>query len=185
MEKEIKDYLKQILSDERYNHSIKVMEKAEELAKIYGINIEMARLTGLAHDIAKEMTMEEYEEYAKSHNIKINEQDRQNTVIMHGKIGAHICKNKFNFTKEMQNAVCYHTTGRKNMSMLEKIIYVADKIEDSRQYDEVEQLRELAKKDLTETIRIIVDYNLITAINKKRAIHPLSVELRNEIILNT
>ena len=85
----------------------------------------------------------------------------------------------------MQNAVCYHTTGRKNMSMLEKIIYVADKIEDSRQYDEVEQLRELAKKDLTETIRIIVDYNLITAINKKRAIHPLSVELRNEIILNT
>ena len=78
MEKEIKDYLKQILSDERYNHSIKVMEKAEELAKIYGINIEMARLTGLAHDIAKEMTMEEYEEYAKSHNIKINEQDRQN-----------------------------------------------------------------------------------------------------------
>lgn len=184
MEQEIDKYLKETLSEKRYNHSIKVMEKSEELAKIYNVNIETARLTGLAHDIAKEMTMEQYEEYAKNHNMEITKQDREAPMVLHAKIGANICKNKFNFTKEMQEAVHYHTTGRKNMSILEKIIYVADKIEDSRKYDIVELLRKLAKIDLDETIRIIVDYNITNAIDRKRVIHPLSIDLRNEIIIN-
>ena len=158
------------------------MEKAEELAKIYNVNIETAKLAGLAHDIAKEMTMEQYEEYAEKYSIELTNQDKEITMILHAKIGAYICKNKFNFTKEMQDAVHYHTTGRENMSILEKIIYVADKIEDSREYDTVEQLRELAKINLDETIRIIVDYNLTKAINKKQLIHPLSIDLRNEIL---
>lgn len=179
---EIKKYLKETLSEKRYNHSIKVMEKAEELAQIYNIDIETARLTGLAHDIAKEMTMEEYEEYANNHNIEITKQDKQIYIILHAKIGADMCKNKFNFSKEMQDAIHYHTTGRKGMSILDKIIYIADKIEDSREYDKVEQLRELAKVDIDETIRIIVDYNITNVINKKKMIHPLSIELRNEII---
>lgn len=182
MEQEIKEYLKQTLSEERYNHSIKVMEKAEELAKIYNINIEIARLTGLAHDIAKQMTIDQYEEYARKHDIEISNQDRKIPIILHSKIGANICKNKFNFNEEMQNAVYYHTTGRKNMSMLEKIIFVADKIEDSREYNTVKELRELAKKDLDNTIKKMVDYNITRAIEKNKPIHPLSIELRNEII---
>jgi len=180
--KEIDKYLKETLSEKRYAHSVKVMEKAEELAKIYNVDVEVAKTVGLAHDIAKEMTMEQYEKYAKENNVELTEQDRKISVILHGKIGAQICKNKFGFTKQMQDAILYHTTGRANMSILEKIIYVADKIEDSREYDTVEELRKLAKTDINKTIQIMVDYNLTKAIEKQKPIHSLSIELRNEII---
>ncbi len=181
---EMQKYLKEILSESRYKHSLGVMEKAEELAKIYKVDIESAKKVGLLHDIAKEMTIEQYKEYANKNNIKITEQDEMITAILHAKIGAHICKEKFGFTEEMQDAVRYHTTGRAGMSMLEKIIYVADKVEEGRKYDGVQELRKLAEENIDEVIMQIVDFNLMKAVNNRNPIHPLSIEMRNELIKN-
>lgn len=179
---EMMEYLKEVLSEKRYKHSVGVMKKAGELAKIYNVDIEKAKIVGLLHDMAKEMSFDEYKEYASNNHIELEEDDIKVVAVLHAKIGAHMCKEKFNFTEDMQNAVHYHTTGRAGMSMLEKIIYVADKIEDGRTYKGVEKLRELASEDLDKAIIQIVNFNIIKSIKQGKAIHPLSIDMRNEII---
>lgn len=181
----IKEDLKQILSEKRYIHSIGAMEKAIELAKTYGEDEEKSALTALTHDIAKEMTIEEYYKYAEENNIKLSKDDKMCTSVLHGIIGADIVKKKYGFTDEMCRAIYYHTTGITNMTLLGKIVYVADKIEDSRDYPEAEALREKfnQRESLDEFILYDIDYyTLPKMIEKRKAIHPNTINVRNEII---
>ena len=120
------------LSEKRYNHSIGVMKKAEELAKLYKVNINKAKLVGLAHDIGKELSKEDKLKYVKENNIEIDRIEKINVGLLHGKIGADICKKRYDFTEDMQDAIKFHTTGNKDMDLLAKIIFVADKIEEGR-----------------------------------------------------
>ncbi len=125
---EIETIVKNTLSEKRYYHSVCVMQKCEELAEIYGVDKETARKVGLVHDIAKEMSEEEKLAYAKENQLAVNEVEQKHVGLLHAKIGADIAKKKFGFTEEMGKAICYHTTGGKNMSMLDKILFVSDAI---------------------------------------------------------
>lgn len=181
----IKKDLKQILSEKRYIHSIGTMEKAIELAKKYGEDEEKTALTALTHDIAKEMEVDEYYKYAEENNIELSKDDKMCISVLHGIIGADIVKKKYGFTDEMCKAIYYHTTGITNMTLLGKIVYVADKIEDSRDYLEAETLREKFKQceSLEEFILYDIDYyTLPKMIEKKKIIHPNTINVRNEII---
>lgn len=182
----IKNEIKEILSEDRYHHSIRVMEKAIELAKIYNQDKEIVALTALAHDIAKEMSNEEFFQYAEEYEIELEEIDKIATMALHGKIGADIVKRKYGFTKEMQDAICYHTTGRPNMTMLDKIIYIADKTEIGRNYDKVEEIRKvLEEQGLDEAILYGIDnYIIPNRLEKQRIIHPYSIYTRNYILYN-
>ena len=100
------------------------------------------------------------------------------------KIGADICKKKYNFTEEMQNAIKYHTTGNENMNILAKIIFVADKTEKNRKYEDLKTVRDLADEDLDKCILYILDYMLVDNVNKKKLIHPNSIKIRNKIMLD-
>jgi len=122
------EYVKQNLSEKRYYHSVCVMKKCEELAKHFGENIEEAKKVGLIHDIAKELSDEEKLSYAKENDIEIDPVELKHPGLLHGKIGADIAKKKFGFSEKMCQAIKYHTTGGKNMSILDKILYVADAI---------------------------------------------------------
>ncbi len=189
--KKINEDVKKELSEKRYKHSVGVMEKAEELAKIYGADVNKAKLVGLAHDIGKELSREEKLQYAKENNIEIDEIEKINVGLLHGKIGADICKKRYGFTEDMQAAIKYHTTGsgKKEMTLLEKIIFLADKIEENRRYKdenkmaELEELRELAKKNLDLATIKAIDNSLIYTIQKGELIHPDSVLTRNGLIL--
>lgn len=189
--KKINEAVKKELSEKRYKHSVGVMEKAEELAKIYGADVNKAKLVGLAHDIGKELSREEKLQYAKENNIEIDEIEKINVGLLHGKIGADICKKRYGFTEDMQAAIKYHTTGsgKKEMTLLEKIIFLADKIEENRRYKdenkmaELEELRELAKKNLDLATIKAIDNSLIYTIQKGELIHPDSVLTRNGLIL--
>ena len=189
--KKINEAVKKELSEKRYKHSVGVMEKAEELAKIYGADVNNAKLVGLAHDIGKELSREEKLQYAKENNIEIDEIEKINVGLLHGKIGADICKKRYGFTEDMQAAIKYHTTGsgKKEMTLLEKIIFLADKIEENRRYKdenkmaELEELRELAKKNLDLATIKAIDNSLIYTIQKGELIHPDSVLTRNGLIL--
>ena len=88
--KEIEADVKNILSEYRFTHSIGVAKKAVELAKIYGVDEEIAKKTGIAHDVAKEMTNEEMQKYAILNNIEIDEIESAKPSLLHGKIGADI-----------------------------------------------------------------------------------------------
>ena len=181
----IKEDLKQILSEKRYIHSIGAMEKAIELAKRYGEDEEESALTALTHDIAKEMKVEEYYKYAKENNIELSKDDKMCTSVLHGIIGADIVKKKYGFTDEMCRAIYYHTTGITNMTTFEKIIFLADKVEErTRPKDKADVIRNIIKeKGLDEAILWIADdYTIPKAIKNRGILHPNTINVRNEII---
>lgn len=181
----IKADLKNILTEKRYIHSIGAMEKAIEYAKKYGENEEKAAYTALTHDIAKEMTLEEYYEYAKNNNIKLKKDDIMCPSVIHGIIGADIVKKEYGFTDEMCKAIYYHTTGTNNMTTFEKIIFLADKVEErTRPKDKADVIRNIiAQKGLDEAILWITDdYTIPKSIKNRSVIHPLTISVRNEII---
>lgn len=180
--------VKQALSEKRYKHSVGVMKKAEELAKIYDIDVNTAKLVGLAHDIGKELTKEEKLEYVKENNIEIDEIEKINVGLLHGKIGADICKKRYGFTAQMLDAIKYHTTGNEKMDLLAKIIFVADKIEENRNYENeekqksLEYARQLAKEDINKAVLLEIDESLVYTIKKQELIHTNSVLARNKLL---
>lgn len=182
IEKILED-VKNTLSEKRYIHSIGVMKQAEYLAKKYGQDVEIAKAVGIAHDIAKELTEEEKIKYVEENKIEIDEIEKINIGLLHAKIGADICKKKYNFTEEMQNAIKYHTTGDENMDTLAKIIFVADKTEENRKYDDLQTVQKLADEDLDKCILYILDYMLVDNVKKQKLIHPDSIKIRNKILI--
>lgn len=181
----VKNDLKEILSEKRYNHSVGTMKMAKILAKQYGEDEEKAEFTGLIHDIAKELSKEKIDEYIKKYNIEIDEIEKKQLGLLHAKLGAYVAKEKYEIAdEEVQNAIKYHTTGNKDMDTFAKIIYVADKIEENRTYDGVEELREMAMKDLESAILFIVDFVIQKSIKNKSLIHPNTIEVRNNLLMN-
>ena len=180
----IQQELKQVLSEKRYLHSIGTMELAEELAKQYGVNSKEAALSGLIHDIAKEMPKEEQIKYVEENHILIDQLEQTNTGLLHAKIGANIAKIKYGFSENMQNAIAYHTTGNPEMDKLAKIVFIADKAEKTRNHKEIETVRTLAKQNLDQCILYILDFTIKLNIDEKKLIHPNSILTRNKILFN-
>lgn len=181
----IKSDVKEILSEYRFIHSLGVAKKAVELAKIYGVNEEIAKIVGIVHDIAKEMTDEEMLEYARVNEIEVDEIERIKPSILHGKIGADIVVKKYGFNEEMANAIKWHTTGRKNMSMLEKIIYVSDKTEENRKGTRfnLEESRKISLENIDKAMIFLIDEITIYHINNNAIIHPETINTRNDLLL--
>ena len=184
--KEIENDVKSVLSEYRFTHSLGVAKKAIELAKIYGVQEEIAKKVGIAHDIAKEMTDEEMIEYAKANNIRIDEIETVKPSLLHGKIGADIAAKKFGFTQDMINAIKWHPTGRENISMLEKIIYVADKTEENRKGTRfnLEKSRELSTQNIDETLIFLMNEFITYNVKNEWLIHPETIKARNDLLLN-
>ena len=104
--------------------------------------------------------------------------------LLHGKIAAHIAKKKFNVNNEdILNAIEYHTTGRKGMSKLEKIIYLADFIESGRNYAGVEELRTVAEQNLNKAVLLALDNTIKYVVSTRKLLHINTVEARNIILL--
>ncbi len=183
---EIENDVKSVLSEYRFTHSLGVVKKAVELAKIYGVQEETAKKVGIAHDIAKEMTDEEMLEYVKNNNIEIDEIETVKPSLLHGKIGADIAAKKYGFTEDMVNAIKWHTTGRENMSMLEKIIYVADKTEENRKGTRfnLEKSRELSTQNIDETLIFLMNEFITYNVKNEWLIHPETIKARNDLLLN-
>lgn len=182
----IKNDLKENLTEYRYIHSLGVMEMAEELATIYNVDVESTRLAGLLHDIAKEMTEEESLKYVAENSIAIDDIEKINVSILHGKIGADIAKKKYGVNEQIQKAIQYHTETNPNMDTLAKIIYVSDKIEKNRKSEkfDLEYERNLAKEDIDAAVLFIIDASIKKVIKKGKLLHPTIVETRNKIIMN-
>lgn len=144
----------EMLSPERDEHSSSVAKQAVRLAKIYGARPEAAFIAGRLHDIAKELPPERMLELMEAQDIFPDEYERENPQLWHGPAGAAYIKEEFNIlATDILNAVRYHTTGRRGMSLLEKIIYVADLTEEGRDFPGVDELRETADRDLDAAVR--------------------------------
>ena len=181
LKKELKKYLKD--DEKRYLHSIGVMKMSQELAKKYGADIERAGKAGLMHDMAKRMSKEEKRQYVEENNIEASDLEKNMVEILHGKIAADICKKKYDFDDEMCDAIANHTTGKENMTLLQKIIFVADKIDETRTYSDVEYYRNLAREDLDKAILEIINYVIKDKIESDKPILEQSIKTRNYILL--
>lgn len=168
---DIQKEVKKTLSKKRYYHSKCVMNMCVKLAKIYNADIEEAKKVGISHDIAKEMSIQEQEEYIKNNNILIDEIEKRVPKLLHAKIGADIALKKFKFNSEMVDAIKYHTTAKPNMCILTKILYIADWIGLDRDFEDVKYIRKLAKKDIDEAIIYSISKTITEKEEKNELVH--------------
>ena len=146
--------LKEDIGKKRYLHSVGVSYTAACLAMRYGYDVNIASLAGLLHDCAKGLGEEELVETVTRANIDISTIERDNPELLHSKAGSVIAKDRYNITDEtILSAIFWHTTGKPGMSILEKIIFLADYIEPNRcSIPNLERIRELAFTDLDASV---------------------------------
>ncbi len=163
--------LKQKLNEKRFVHSVGVEYTAANLAYVHGADVEKARIAGLLHDCAKCLTSEEKYRKAKKHSLPINRSEKANPDLLHGKLGAYYAKRKYDVRdEEILSAITYHTTGHPGMSLLDKIIFVADYIEPNRKpVKELDIIRKEAFEDLDKCVIHILK-NTLDYLNSKNAI---------------
>lgn len=158
----IRKALKKALDDKRYEHTIGVEYTAAALAMRYDESVLNARIAGLLHDCAKCLSNEKKLSICSKHNISINESEKKNPFLLHAKVGGFLAKDKYHISdSEIINAIVNHTTGRPGMSLLEKIIFVADYIEPGRkQAPNLQEIRKLAFVDLEQALVKILEDTL-------------------------
>lgn len=181
--KEIEQELQKLVTDKRYNHILRVRDKAIELAKIYNAPTEIVEVGALLHDIAKYFSdeksysiIEDEYKYIFDNGFKINQ-------VLHGFAAAAYAKKRFNITDEIiLDSLRYHTIGRSEMTLVDKIVYLADAIEDGRNYPNVDLIRAEAIKNLDSAILMEINFKLQHLINKNVTIHPNTILFRNKLI---
>lgn len=146
---EICERLKKKLTEKRYEHSMGVEYTAACLAMTYGADVMAARTAGLLHDCAKCIPTDEKLKRAKKYKLPINQSEYGNPDLLHGKLGAYYAKAKYGIEDgDILSAITWHTTGRPDMSLLDKIIFVADYIEPNRKM--IFELPEIRKEAFTD-----------------------------------
>ena len=182
--KELKEIVKSKMSLKRYTHTLGVVEMSEKLAKTYNADIEKCKVAALLHDICKEMDMEYIKNICKNNFMnELSEEDLENNEILHGFAGAYYVKNELRIgDKEILSAIKYHTVGAKNMTLVEKIVYIADAVEYGRNYPSVVEIREETFKNLDRGILMEIDHKekYLESIGKKS--HPNTDEFKKELL---
>ena len=152
-EDEIKAMLKARMNEHRFEHSLNVAKRAVFLAEKNGADPEKAYFAGLIHDICKGITHEEQLAVIENGGIKLDEDTKKSPALWHSIAGAVYAEHELGVTDEdVLNAVRYHTSGRENMSILEKVVYMADLTSAERNYPDAEYTRNLTDKNLDEGI---------------------------------
>ncbi|MGX7024343.1 bis(5'-nucleosyl)-tetraphosphatase (symmetrical) YqeK [Vagococcus hydrophili] len=167
------------MSDKRFQHVLRVETKALELAEKYHVDLEKASIAALTHDYAKERPDEEMIAIIMNSEID-NEIIRYGNNIWHGVVGSRLVLKELGISnQDILNAIESHTTGRSNMSELEKVIYVADYIEEGRNFPVVEEARKIAEVSLDEAVAFETKHTLLYLINNQNKIYPKTLETYN------
>ena len=179
----IKQSLQQMLSPERYRHSLGAAEAAAQLAKRYDASVEKAQMAGLVHDCGKSPSRNILLNRVLEFGIVMDEIEEVESHLLHGPVSAELARREFGITdEEMLSAIRYHTTGRVWMSLLEKIVYLADYVEPNRSFPGVDELREAACRDLDGAVLRAMDLTLMHVIERGLMIHPRTVAARNWLL---
>lgn len=172
-QEEIKLRLKRDLSDKRFSHSLAVAEMAAHLAELNGGDVARARLAGLVHDCMRDVPREESLRLFREKGIELSELERNAPNLWHAMLGAAVLQERFGIDDaDVINAVRYHTTGRAGMSLLERIVYVADCISLDRRYPEVEEVRAASFVRLDDGVRASLLFCLRERRRKGEPVHP-------------
>lgn len=149
-----------MLSSERIAHTAGCEHEAVQLAKLWGEDPEKAAVAGILHDSTKNLRYDEQLILCDKYGIILDNAQKENPKLLHAITGAALAKDMFGVSEEISQAIRWHTTGKPDMTTLEKIIYIADYIEPTRNFDGVEQLRELAYEDLDKALTLGLEMSL-------------------------
>lgn len=154
MQERLKDYLNR----DRFIHTQGVMYTCTSLAMCHGCDLTKAQIAGLLHDCAKCIPTHKKLKICKKNNIKLSKYEEENEALLHAKVGVYIARKKYDIRDpEILSAIRFHTTGKPEMTMLEKIVYIADYIEPGRfKARNLPIVRKMAFQDLDETMYIIL-----------------------------
>lgn len=140
------------LKGRRVPHVLGTEETAVRLAEQYGADVTAARQAALLHDCTKRLTMEEQLALCEKYGIELDALERTALKLLHAKTGAAIAADVFGMSDEVVSAIRWHTTGKADMTLLEKVIYLADYIEPTRDFPGVDALRGVCERDLDEAL---------------------------------
>jgi len=177
------EFLSSYIEKKRLEHSVATAQTAVELARIYGADEKKAYIAGLLHDVAKGKCKYGLNKLAEEYGVDIDEFEHYNPELIHGKLGAKIVSAELNIDDEdILNAICWHTTGRENMSLLEKIVYIADITEPSRCFMNIDKLRKLAKEDIDAAMIQSLSGVIEFVESKGLSLHPNSKKALNYLL---
>lgn len=172
------------LDDYRLNHSECVSECAAALAEQYGADVEKARLAGLLHDVMKNADAESHLNELEKAGVTLSFLELANRKVWHQISGAAFLKNEKIVTdEEILGAIRWHTTGRAGMTLLEKVVYIADFISADRDYPDVDVVRKLAQKSLDDAILYTTQYTIRKLVSAGLPVHPATVDCYNDMTL--
>jgi putative HD superfamily hydrolase of NAD metabolism len=178
--------LRSMLSEKRYIHSLGVQKTAIDLAKKYNCDAQKASIAGLVHDCAKGFSDEKLMEASAKYDIQIGMVYEKQPGLLHGPVGAYVARDEFLIDDmEILHAIKYHTTGCENMSMLDKIIYIADYIEPGRDFPGVDSLREETYLNIDRGLLMAFDNTIRYVIDRGELIDTMTVRARNSLLCHS
>ncbi len=181
---DISSKLEKVLTPKRFVHSINVMKTSVDLAQAHGMDASKAALAGLLHDCARDIKGEELFDLCRKYGVAVEAIARMQPELLHGALGAELARAVYNVVdEEILSSIRYHTTGCSNMSLLDKIIFLADSIEPGRTFYGVEDLRQATSRDLNEAVLLSLEKTMKHVMSRGGLIHPDTLEARNSLIL--
>lgn len=179
-----KEIIKPFLGEKRFYHSVCVSESAVALAKKYGANTEKAAVAGILHDIMKDTPSEDQLKMMTRYDIVLSDVERRAPKLWHAMLGAAYIEDELKITdREILDAVRYHTTGRANMTLLEKIIFIADFVSADRDYPGVDNMRKAVNISLEEAMVEGMTFSIKDLASNYRPIHPDTISAYNQVVV--
>lgn len=169
------------LKHKRIPHVLGTEQEAVRLAERYGADVEKARVAALLHDCTKKLSMEEQLALCEKYGIQLDELEQKALKLLHSKTGAAIARDMFGVDDEIYSAIWYHTTGHANMTKLEKIIYLADYIEPTRDFPGVDELRNVCYEDLDKGLLKGLEMTIEEMTAMGNPVHHATIEARDAL----
>ena len=170
-------YARERLSDKRYEHTLRVADAAERLARAHGLDRATTRLAALLHDSSREVEPEELLRLAEERGVPVGPPERESPKLLHGPVAAELAREDLGVESEdVLEAVRVHTTGAPGMGPVALAVFLADKIEPARDYPGIEELRDLARQDLKSAARVSLERAISHNEERGNRTHPDSLE---------
>lgn len=182
---EFLEEIKKRLNPDRLYHSLNVADEAKKLAKHYGADEQKAFTAGLLHDLLKNTPDSELLQYFERNGIMLTETERASRKTWHAMAGADFLRRELHVTDEdILSAVRWHTTGRAGMTLLDKVLFVADFISADRDYPGVERMREKAYVSLEDAMLEGLQFTINELVENAWPVHEDSIRAYNELVIN-
>lgn len=170
------------MPDKRWKHTLGVMETSVRLARKYGGDPGRAETAAILHDVAKYWPTERMREIIEDNGLSA-ELLRYDKQLWHAEVGAFVAETEYGITdREVLDAIRFHTSGREGMTLMDKIVCLADYMEPGRDFPGVDRIRKLAESSLEEGLIAGFDSTISLLLEKRRIVFPLTVLARNDLV---